>query len=423
MGLDVNFVPRKQKRKKKMKSAIIIRGTIGLLLVIQGILIYSSISKYKTRIYPHVWVDDISLGGKTKDDAKKAILQNHNDVIAKKNITIKINEKQYTVNVSKLDIKSDYIAVIDKAYNAGKEGNLFQKYFAITSPSDKKFELKHTYNYDFMDAVIKNIVKDTNKKATNAAIIRNSSGKLIVTKEATGLSIDPVSLKRALKSKINNIEGEKNLLIQPQLVKIMPKIKKNDLVGINTRISSATTNFGASSENRSTNIKIAADAINGKIVMPGETFSFNDTVGARSQINGYTTAKGIINNKVVDDIGGGVCQVSTTLYNAILRTNIVSLERYPHTMHSSYIGTGLDATVAYGLLDYRFKNSYSYPIYIESTVQNKTVTFVIYSNAALTSKKYEIINDVVGSKVNVYRVTYQNGKQLLKVLLYTDNVE
>jgi len=421
MGLGVNLQPKKSK-KKNIKPEKVIVGIISLLVIIQGIFMYSSILKYNTKIYPQVWVDGISLSGKTKDQAKKAIIQHHDDIINKKFITIKVNGKQYTIIASKLDIKSDYIAVIDKAYNIGREGNIFQKYSAITSPGNKKFQLTHTYNYDVVDTVLKNIVKDISKKATNATIIRNNSGELIVTKESDGVSIDSVSLKQAIKTKINNIETEKDLLIQPQLVKVTPKIKEKDLVGINTRISSATTNFGSSSENRSTNIRVAAGSINGTIVMPGEIFSFNDVVGERSIANGYTIAKGIINNKVVDDIGGGVCQVSTTLYNSILRTNIVSVERYPHTMHSSYIGTGLDATVAYGLLDYRFKNTYTYPIYIESTVQNKNVTFAVYSNAVLNNKKYQIINNVVGNKVHVYRVTYQNGKQLSKVLLYTDNI-
>lgn len=421
MGLNVITKAEKQK-KIRAKSIFIVFGIVGVLVALQGIIMHNATLKYKSKIYPQVWVEDINVGGKTKEEAKAAIIQNHNNIIDKKNITIKINEKQYTIAISKLDMKYDYSLVIDKAYGIGRKGNIFKKYFTITSSDKKIFKLSHTYNYGIVDTVLKNIVKDNNKKAADAAIIRNNLGKLIVTKEAYGLSLNSSSLKQEIKSKVNNIEQEQDLTIHPQLTKVEPKIKSKDLKGINTLISSYTTNFGSSNENRSTNIRVASSSINGKVIMPGEIFSFNNVVGERSKTNGYTTAKGIINNKVVDDIGGGVCQVSTTLYNAMLRTNITSVERYPHSLHSSYIGVGLDATVAYGLLDYRFKNTYSYPIYLESGVYNKNLTFNVYSNVDLSNKTYDIDNEVVGSNVNVFRITYENGKQLSKNLLYTDKV-
>ncbi|HEY8805351.1 MAG TPA: VanW family protein [Clostridium sp.] len=421
MGLGVVVEPEKQK-KKKLKPAKIAVGVVGLLVVIQVIIMYSSISKYTTKIYPKVWVEDINLSGKTKDEATKAIIQKHNNIIAKKDITIKVNGKQYTIDSSKLDMKYNYSAIIDKAYDFGRQGNIFQKYFAIASPGQKKFTLSHSYNYAIVDTVLKDIIKDVSKKATNSTIIRNTSGVLVVTKEANGRSIDSVSLKKDIKNKVDNLDQEQNLLIQPQLISVSPKIKKSDLTGINTIISSFTTYFGSSTQNRSTNIRIASSAVNGHIVMPGEIFSFNDVVGARSTANGYKTAIGIVNNKDVPDIGGGTCQVSTTLYNAMLRTDIISRERYAHTLRSTYIGRGLDATVAYGLLDYRFKNTYSYPIYLESSIQNKSLTFSVYSNAVLNNKHYEIINDIVGSKVHVYKVTTQNGRQTSRVLLYTDKI-
>ncbi|MBU3180994.1 VanW family protein [Clostridium psychrophilum] len=420
MGLQFVTEPEKPK-KRKLKAVEIIVGVVGLLVVIQGILMYSSLSKYKEKIHLKVWVEDTNLSGKTKAEATNIIMQKH-AIIGKKNITIKVNGKQYTIEASKLDMKSNSSAIIDKAFAIGRQGNIFQKYFDIAFPSQNKFTISHSYNYAVVDSILKKVVKDNSKNATNASIIRSNSGKLLVTKEAYGHTIDPVLLKKDITKKVNNLDEEQNLLIEPQLIKVTPRIKKSDLAGIDTVISSYTTSFGSSTQNRSTNIRIASSNLNGHIIMPGEIFSFNDVVGARSTANGYKTAIGIINNKDVPDIGGGTCQVSTTLYNAMLRTNIVSRERYAHTLRSAYIGRGLDATVAYGLLDYRFKNTYSYPIYLESSIQNKQLTFSVYSNAALNSKHYEIINDIVGSHVHVYRITTQNGKQISRVLLYTDRI-
>ena len=419
--MDSNIILGTDKgRKKRKKPVLIIVGIIGCLVAIQGFVMYSSISKYKSKIYPEVWIENINVGGKTKAEAKKVIAQNHGDVIAKKNITIKVNNKQYTINISKLDMKYNYDDVLDKAYNVGRNGNIFKSYFAITSADENKFKLTYTYNSANIDTILKDIVKDNSKEATNATIIKNNSGEFIVTKDKYGLSVDSQSLIKAIKSKVNNIDEEQNLVITSELKKVDPKIKASDLTGVNTKISSVTTNFRNSNENRSENIRVSSAAINGKVVMPGEVFSFNDIVGDRTTQRGYKTSKEIIGDKVVDGIGGGVCQVSTTLYNAILRTNITSVERYKHSLTSSYIGAGLDATVAYGILDYRFRNTYSYPIYIESIVQNKNVTFSIYSNSSLSNKTYDIINEVAGNKVRVYRVTYENNKQLSKVLLYTD---
>lgn len=411
-----------KKRKKRLRRTLIIVGLIVSLLGIQLIIMFSTISKYNLKIYPEVWVENINLGGMTKAEAKNAIIKNRNNIIAKKDITINLNNKQYIVHTSQLDIKHDYNAVIDKSYDIGRKENLFKNYFAIASPDHQNFDVKYTYNYDIVDTLIKNIAKDNNKNATDATIYRNNSGNLLVTEDKYGLSVDSDSLKKAIVNKVNNIEKDQNLVIQSKLKKVEPKIKANDLKSINAQISSVTTNFRNSNENRSENIRVSSSAINGKLLMPGDIFSFNDVVGDRTVERGYKTSKEIIGDKYVDGIGGGVCQVSTTLYNAVLRTNLTSIERYPHTKHSSYIGSGLDATVAYKYLDYRFKNTNSYPIYIESTVHNKNVTFSIYSNSILNDKKYEIVNEVVGKRVTVFKITYKNGHQVSKTFLYTDKV-
>ena len=421
MNLDANL--QKEKRKKKRIKPVFIIGIIGAIVVIQGLVMYSTISKYNSKIYPKVWVEDIDLGGKTKDEAKKAIIQKHNNTINKKNIAIKLNDKEYTIGLSKLGMKYDYSATIDKAYDVGRKENIFKNYFSIATPGEQKFQLNHTYNYAIVDTILKGIVKDNTKKATNASIIRSNSGQLIVTKSEYGYSVDSVGLKQDIKNKVNNIEKEQNLVIQPKLKRIEPKIKENNLKSVNTKISSFTTTFGNSSENRSENIRVASNAINGKVLMPGDAFSFNDIVGERSRERGYKTSKEIVGDKAVDGVGGGVCQVSTTLYNAVLRANIASVERYPHTLHSAYVASGMDATVAYGLLDYRFKNTQPYPIYIESTVQNKSVTFDIYSNSSLNKKKYDIVSESAGNRVSVFKVAYENGNFLSKSLLYTDTIK
>ncbi len=134
------------------------------------------------------------------------------------------------------------------------------------------------------------------------------------------------------------------------------KIKKKQLETVNSNISSYTTNYGSiSSPQRANNIVISAKAINGTLLMPGESFSFNNTVGPRTEKRGYQGAPVIIGNKIESGLGGGICQVSGTLYNAMLKANINATERVRHTFPSTYVPIGMDATIDYGNIDYKFK--------------------------------------------------------------------
>lgn len=153
-------------------------------------------------------------------------------------------------------------------------------------------------------------------------------------------------------------------------------------------ISSFTTKYDASNTNRSTNLKIAAEKINGKVLMPGEEFSYNQVVGKRTVEAGYKDAKIYADGGVVDGLAGGICQISSTLYNAVLLANLEVTERKNHTYTTSYVPAGKDATVVYGVKDFKFKNSRSYPIKIEASVSNGIAEFKIHGISE--EKEYEI---------------------------------
>lgn len=144
-------------------------------------------------------------------------------------------------------------------------------------------------------------------------------------------------------------------------------------VPVNAKLSTFSTNILDKSWSRINNIKIATKTINGYIVKPGETFSFNGVLGERSKEKGYKKAKAIVNNKRVYEEGGGVCQVSSTLYNSVQQAGLEVLERHSHTKEIHYLPLGQDAAVAYGSLDFKFKNTKSYPIKIEVYVMDYKV--------------------------------------------------
>lgn len=153
-------------------------------------------------------------------------------------------------------------------------------------------------------------------------------------------------------------------------------------------ISEFTTKYDASNRNRSTNLQIAAEKINGLVLMPGETFSFNKTVGKRTVEAGYKDAKIYADGGVVDGLAGGICQISSTLYNAVLLANLEIVERRNHTFTTSYLPAGKDATVVYGVTDFQFKNTRQYPIKLEASVKNGIAEFKIHGMQE--EKEYEI---------------------------------
>nr|WP_242568325.1 VanW family protein [Clostridium botulinum] len=317
----------------------------------------------------------------------------------------------------------------------------------MKSKSVQNYPLKFSYDKKVMDQFIGSIEKDINKEAENAKINVNK-GSISIFDDKKGFKLEKDNLKKILYSKIDG----KNLkdINEKAPVKIQEaEIKKKQLETVNSNISSYTTNYGSiSSPQRANNIEISTKAINGTLLMPGESFSFNNTVGPRTAERGYQGAPVIVGNKIESGLGGGICQVSGTLYNAMLKANINATERVRHTFPSTYVPIGMDATIDYGNIDYKFKNTLKYPIYIEGITDGANVIFNIYSNSSLKNKTYNISSEIyetvtpkeqyiddsniplgkteivqeahTGYKVKVYKSTVENDSVVKKELLYTD---
>ncbi len=172
------------------------------------------------------------------------------------------------------------------------------------------------------------------------------------------------------------------------------------------------TKFNEQQLNRSQNIKIATTKINGTVVLPGEIFSYNNTVGYRTETDGFKLTPMYIGGKLVDGIGGGVCQVSSTLYNAVLCANLEVIERKSHQFLPAYIEVGRDATVADGYIDFKFKNTRKYPIKIICSAQNGVVKVKIYGRKQDT--EYDIKIQTVLKEVKPYKTIYEYNRNVKK---------
>lgn len=231
---------------------------------------------------------------------------------------------------------------------------------------------------------------------------------------------------------------------------IYPKVSTNDIgnEAFPDVLSTFSTNYSESNTNRSTNVKLAASKINGIVIMPGETFSYNYTVGPRTASAGFKEAAVYVNGTVGTGLGGGICQVSSTLYNSVLLANLEITERYNHGFLTGYVKPGTDATVSWGSLDFKFKNSRNYPIKINSYASNGKITTTILGLKSDVEYDVKIISNVIqtiypkteeqyssslakgvtktissgsnGCRAESYRVLYLNGKEISRTLLARD---
>lgn len=280
------------------------------------------------------------------------------------------------------------------------------------------------------DATMESIHTKLNQSVQNATLDKDNDYAIV--EEKVGIDYD---LDQALEEYKKTKEGE---TFTVDVSVIQPTVTKEDLKEnlFKDLLASYSTTVGGSSGRR-TNVGLAAKAINNKIVLSGEQFSYNKTLGKRTREKGYQEGSAIINGESTPTVGGGICQTSTTLYNAVLLSNLEIVTRRNHTYPSSYVPLGLDATVSWGSQDFVFENSSDYPIKIVSSYDGKTVNVKIYgtnlenitvkmTNKVLSTKEYSTtyVDDPTleegktkvktsgetGYTVQTYRNVYKNGK-------------
>lgn len=190
-------------------------------------------------------------------------------------------------------------------------------------------------------------------------------------------------------------------------------------------LSTFSTKYSASNKNRTTNLMLAANKINGIVLMPGETFSYNKVVGARTIAAGYKEAPIYVSGRVENGLGGGICQIASTLYNAVVYANLDIVERSNHQFVPSYVGPSRDATVVYGAIDFKFKNNRDYPIKIICTVSGGVATFKIWGLKTDNDYQVEITSRTTGKTANAiyseaYKILKKNGTTVSTTLLSKD---
>lgn len=234
-------------------------------------------------------------------------------------------------------------------------------------------------------------------------------------KAAAVMNTAPVAVVSGLANAVANTANAQTVASAAEQMLINSTLNS---IGIDTKIGEASTKFNPN-QDRAVNVRNAASKINGIILQPGQAISANLAFGPRTVENGYGKGDVISGGEYVKAMGGGICQVSSTLNLAVLRSGIIPTERHNHSHRSSYIGSGLDATISSGTLDYQFVNTLAYPIYIATNSDKGVLTVSIYSNHnALNGMTFE--PKVVGGKLSntTYLVGSFNGAPISEVYCY-----
>lgn len=265
---------------------------------------------------------------------------------------------------------------------------------------------------------IEKIYNEVHKDAVDAYFTQEP---LAVFPSENGMDFD-ISIEDA--KKLLN-ESEKECTIPLKV--LYPNVTTN-MIGSEAfpdQLSSFSTNYSAQNVNRTTNLRLAANKINGTVVMPGEEFSYNKVVGERTIAAGYKEAPIYVSGRVEDGLGGGICQITTTLYNAVVYANLEITERTNHQFVPSYAGASRDATVVYGAIDFKFKNNRNYPIKILCSVSSGVANFQILG--LKTSEDYDVeiysrITSKTSNSINseAYKILKKDGNIISQSLLSKD---
>jgi len=282
------------------------------------------------------------------------------------------NGKSYKY-VDKEIIASDHLVEIEM-FNRKINAPLRDKLLLVERMLHAGTDYKKAMDYTFigLDEIIDKIVKDVNSKPKNSVVkfYPNQKPMFKISREKCGYEIDSESLYRDVYTHLRRKQSSNDkLIIRPKVITPTATASEN-VKGTQLR-AKFTTSFANSSNDRKSNIQLAFSKINGTVLYPNEEFSFNKIVGSRTIANGFKEAKIIVNGEYVPGIGGGVCQASTTLYNAAIRADMEILEVHNHSLLSSYVPPSFDAMVNSGSADLRFRNTSDMPIYIRALGANE----------------------------------------------------
>lgn len=327
-------------------------------------------------IVPGVFVGSASVGRLTPDAAARHLTAAFpNDAV----LTIHIAGETYPLPLTDMGVALDVAGTVEAARQVGRRGTWPQRLGETVRVAAAGVDVGPRWTVDTprFDAAMEGLARRFSQPPQNARLHGSKGEPVTVTPHTVAVSLTPEQwgrlVRQALEAGANRFVVDRRYVETPAVTTQLLRAW-----GVNELLATFETVFSPAEVNRTTNIVLAAEALDGAVVPPYATLSFNEIVGPRTAARGYKPAKVIIAGEFVDDYGGGVCQVSTTLYNAAMKSGMDVLERVPHSLPVSYVPPGRDAAVVYGLADLKVRNPYSRPLVVQTRVTGRRIAVDIF---------------------------------------------
>lgn len=375
-----------------INKKILIGIAIFLMLLFISIMYFTN-EYLNPKIHKGVKIEEVDVSYLSKEEALKKVKKITDNEINNKKINFYYDDNEINIGLKDFGYKLDLDKAIDEAYNYGRSKNVFENYIDLISSLlfKKNILADSSFNEIKRDKVITNLGKEIFKSPVDAHAIINEDGSVKIADSEIGRYLDLNETKTLLDGDL--LEKEK---IQLPVYKTEPKIYSNYFDGIDKVLGDFSTDYSSSINNRKENIKIASSKFNNLKLNPGDEISFNELVGEITEETGFKSATVIVGGEYESGIGGGICQVSTTLYNSLILSDLEILERHNHSRPINYVDLGTDAAVASGYKDLKFKNNTNNPILILADADGNKLNFKVLGNSSDRDYEVKIIAERLG---------------------------
>lgn len=392
---------RFSKRAKAVFGLLL--ALIVLVLAAIGLAVYMSVSvnAYDDTFVPGVYIGNVSLGGMTPEQAAEQLMGVAQTGMDGWHVNLTYQDVTKTITPTDIAMRFDVGDQLNKAWAIGRSGSLYERYTQIQNAKKEPMAIIGEISYDeaMLDSILSQVQEGLERQVQNAtsSFEPSSDTPFTFTDEVYGRHLDTAPVKTQILEAIRSLES-RDIVLEPELT--APAVTRAMLEENISAVVIVKSSISSSSEaGRNQNIAVALEKLNGLVISPGERVSFNSAVGRRTEANGFTTALEIAYGEYVEGIGGGVCQVSTALYQAVARAGLEIVERTPHAIPSNYAEPGQDATVSDRGLDFIFRNTSDMPIYFKARMvedgNRKYIEITIFGKPLPDGIRYTLESTVV----------------------------
>lgn len=338
-------------------------------------------------ILPGVSAAGINLGGMAPETAGE-ILRAKVGALGKDSITLVSGDRQWKIPLERVGAVCDYREAVEEAFAVGHSGPFARRLSELLGSKAQStvIPLRMEFNREALKRELEKINTEYSIKPGDAKLVLEDERiKIVPTAYGNEMDIEGTM------SRILALQADSDFTVAVSSKTTAPPVKDEDIADLTDIIGECTTRFETGSAGRAGNIARASEQIDGRLIRPGEVFTYNAVISPVNGTNGYHKAPVIVGDQLIDDYGGGVCQVSTTLYGAVLLAGLEIVERHPHSKPVKYVSPGLDATVVEGVIDFKVRNNLASPVYIiSSAVKDRGYVKVIIAGKKEGSSFYRI---------------------------------